>query len=133
MSARKRAAQLDAEIAHALAKRERKPSPEIVTLFEWLADIAEAEGAENLALGQRDLGYTGDRKEFRYSDIFATRMPSAKHDRLVEVIEEASLHPHSKIGRVLTAKEASWMRAQARRIYDEERRHIETALQERNP
>lgn len=137
---KKSSAQLDAEIAHALTKRSKKPSPEVAALFAHLADIAESEGAENLSLAKRDEGYAGDPKEFRFSEIFARHLPTYKHERLVERIEEcqqyaptSSLDLHHGLGRALTEKEADWMRSEARKIYDEERRHIESALRESSP
>lgn len=129
---KKTARQLDNEIAHALTQRPKKPSSSVLAVFESMADNAETDGGENLFLGQRDLGYTGDPKEFRFSKIFARRIPGAKYERLVEIIDEHSQRPHTRLGRVFTPKEAAWMHSEARKIYDDERRHIENALRERN-
>lgn len=129
---KKSARQLDAEIAHALAKPpgSKRPAGDVVKLFEHMADVAEAGGAENLSLGQGSLGYSGDPKEFRFSEIFARRLPSAKHERLLEMIDEYSAHPYRLLGRKLTAKEAEWLRREAKKIYEEERQHIDRALRE---
>lgn len=129
---KKTARQLDGEIADALTQRSKKPSSMVLAVFESMVDNAETEGGENLSLGQRGLGYTGDPKEFRFSKIFASRIPGAKYERLVEIIEEHSQRPHDRLGRVFTPKEAAWMLAEARKIYGDERRHIDNVLRERN-
>jgi hypothetical protein len=117
--------QLDSEIAIALAKQPspKRPGRDVAAVFGDMVDNAVTEGGENLVLGQRGLGYTGDPKEFRFSKIFAIRIPGAKYERLVEIIEEHSQRPHDRLGRVFTPKEAAWMRSEARKIYDDELRH----------
>ena len=126
MTSRKTAAQLDTEIAEALTKRPtrraRGPHPDVANVFTTLANNAEAYGAENLSLARRDEGYTGDPKEFRYSAIFARRLPTYKYELLVDYIEEHRKSPHDRLGRVLTAKEAEWMLREAAKIRDDEQR-----------
>ena len=123
--------QLDVEIDKALAKRparrSRGPSPDVAAVFANLADNAEAYGAENLALARRDEGYTGDPKEFRYSEIFARRLPTYKYELLVDYIEEYRTSPHDRLGRALTAKEAEWMLREASKIRDDEQRALREA------
>jgi hypothetical protein len=125
---KKRGRQLAAEIDEVLAKPpthgSRRPSPDVAAVFSSLADNAEAYGAENLSLARRDEGYTGDPKEFRYSVIFARRLPTYKYELLVDYIEEYRLHPHERLGRLLTAKEAIWMEQEARRIRDGEQQSL---------
>lgn len=127
-SRKKTAAQLDTEIAEALTKRPtrraRGTQPDVAAVFANLADNAEAYGAENLSLARRDEGYTGDPKEFRYSAIFARRLPTYKYELLVDYIEEHRKSPHDLLGRVLTANEAAWMQRKAAKIRDDEKRAL---------
>jgi len=93
---------------------------EVVKLFEHFADDAESYGAENLYLARRDEGYVGDPKEFRFSEIYARRIPTYKYELIGDYIDEASKSPHERLGRRLTAAEADWMRRKAKKLYDEE-------------
>lgn len=94
---------------------------------------------ENLSLAKRDEGYTGDPKEFRFSEIFARRLPTYKYERLIDHIDECQERApkevgdrHFSLGRRLTEKEADWMRQEARKIYDDERDYVENAIRKRN-
>lgn len=123
MKSKKTRAQLDREIGEALATHSTKRSrlsPDVSAAFASMVDNAEADAAENLFLGRRNLGYTGDPKEFRFSPLFARLIPGAKHDRLLEIIEEHSQHPHRRLGRTLTASEANRLLKEAGKIYNEE-------------
>jgi len=116
---KKTARQLDADIAHALVKRTWKPAPNVRALFDWFVELAEIQGTENLVLARRDEGYTGDKMEFRFSDIFGKRFPAYKYDRLIDLITEAEkivYTGNADIGRRLTSKEAEWMSQQASAI-----------------
>lgn len=116
-------AQLDREIGEALAKRSATRSslsPEVTAAFASMVESAETDGAENLFLARRDEGYTGDPKEFRFSVIFARRLPSYKHERIVDYIEQYSQHPHDRLGRKLTASEASRLQQEASKMREEE-------------
>jgi hypothetical protein len=93
---------------------------EIVQLFSDLASNAESYGAENLFLARRDEGYIGDPKEFRFSHIYARRLPTYKHELLVDYIEEYSKTPHDRLQRRLTEREAGWMRREAKKLYAQE-------------
>jgi hypothetical protein len=134
MSRKKSPAQLDAEIAGALAKRSstKRVSRDVAAAFADMAERAEIEAGENLYLGRGALGYTGDPREFRFSALFGTSLPSAKYDRLVEIVDEYSAHPHDRLGRKLTQKEADWMRAEAKKTLEDERLYIQSVLRERN-
>ena len=124
---RPRTTQLNREINDVLAKRPLKRSrlsSAVADAFASMVDNAEVYGAENLVLAQRALGYTGDRMEFRFSDIFARQFPSAKYELLVDYIDEYRRHPHDRLGRKLTDREAAQMGNEARKIYDEEVAHI---------
>lgn len=133
MTAKKSARQIDVEIAHSLAKRPpKKPRPEAVALFEYLADNAEAYGRENLSYARREEGYTGDPKEFRYSEIWAARLPDYKHTLLVDYIDEAYEKPHARLGRKLTQKEQEWMGREATKMFHDEMRFVREDLARRN-
>ena len=113
------ARQLDAEIDSALARRKsgaRKPRPEVVALFAYLEDLAEAGARENLFYARAEEGYVGDPKAFRQSEIWGRRLPDYKQTLLVDYIDEATSSPHERLGRRLTDKEASWMQREASRI-----------------
>lgn len=116
---KKTARKLDADIAHAIAKRAWKPAPNVRALFDWFVELAEIEGTENLVLAQRAEGYTGDRMEFRFSSIFGKRFPAYKYERLIDLITEAERLVYTgaaDIGRKLTSKEAEWMSREASAI-----------------
>ena len=68
---------------------------DVTKLFDHFADNAESYGAENLYLARRDEGYDGDPKEFRFSEIYARRIPTYKHELIVDYIDEASTSPHA--------------------------------------
>jgi len=120
---------LDAEIAQALVKRSgRKPDPDVVAAFEHMASDAESYGAENLFLARRDEGYAGDPKEFRFSEIYARRLPTYVYELLTEYIEQYARIPHDRLGRKLTPKEVDWMTREASRIRDAEVRALRGKL-----
>jgi hypothetical protein len=95
----------------------------VADLFDHFANDAESYGAENLYLARRDEGYVGDPKEFRFSEIYARRIPMYKYELIVDYIDEAAKSPHEKLGRRLTAAEANWMRREAKKLYEEEFSH----------
>lgn len=101
---------------------------EVVELFNDFVTDAESYGAENLFLARRDEGYVGDPKEFRFSHVYARRLPMYKHELIVDYIDESSRLPHDRLRRRLrrrlTDKEADWMRREAKRIYAEELAHV---------
>lgn len=116
---KKTSRQLDEDIAHAVAKRAWKPAANVRAVFDWFVELAEIEGAENLVLARRDEGYTGDKMEFRFSDIFGKRFPAYKYERLIDLITEAERLVYTgaaDIGRKLTSKEAEWMSREASAI-----------------
>lgn len=132
MPSKKSAAQLNAEIAEALVKHapSRKrgaPSADVVATFANMADNAEAYGAENLFLARRAEGYMGNPKEFRFSEIFARRLPTYKYELLVDYIDEHRKIPHDRLGRAFTSKEADWMHSEAAKIRDEAQRALREA------
>ena len=122
---KKTTAQLDREIGTALAKRPARSalSPKLCQVWTRMVEDAETDGAENLFLSRGDEGYTGDPKEFRFSAIFARRIPCYKYERLVDYIEQYGEHPHEHLGRALTAREADRLLKEAGRIRDEELTH----------
>ena len=98
---------------------------EIVDLFGYFTDNAESYGAENLFLARHDEGYVGDPKEFRFSAVYARRLPAYKHELIVDYIEDAGRSSHERLGRRLTSKEADWLRREANKLYQEERAHAQ--------
>jgi hypothetical protein len=130
---KKTARQLDNEIAEALRQpRSKSPASEVIAAFNDMADTAESNAGENLYLGRRELGYTGDSKDFRFSDLCARQLPGEKYAGLIGTIDEARVLSTNPLGRKLTDKEAEWMRREAKKIYEEERQHIDNVLRERN-
>lgn len=101
---------------------------EIVDLLKDFIDNAEVDGAENLYLARHEEGYVGDPKEFRFSEIFARRLPTYKHERIVEYIDEARRLPPPRLRRRLTDKEADWLLREVGKIKEEEQAHIAKAL-----
>ena len=123
MKSKRTPAQLDREIGEALTRRVTKRSRlshDITAAFASMVESAETDAAENLFLARRDEGYTGEPKEFRFSNVYARRLPSYKHERIVDYIEQYSQHPHDRLGRTLTTSEADQLLKEASKIRDEE-------------
>jgi hypothetical protein len=93
---------------------------EVLDLFDQFVADAESYGAENLYLARQDEGYVGDPKEFRFSHVYARRLPTYKHELLLDYIEEYSRIALDRLRRRLMAKEADWMRSKAKKLYEEE-------------
>ncbi len=83
-------------------------------LFLFLEPTAESDAGENLWLGRRLLGYTGDKKEFRFTELFAKRLPGEKYNRMLELIDEYEL----------TRTDITWLRNEARKLYNSEISHL---------
>lgn len=111
------------EILRASTDNATKPSrltPDLSAAFAAMAEEAESDAGENLYLGRRALGYMGDPKEFRFSEIFARHLPGEKYNRLVEIITEFRRRAHDRLRRPLTGREADRLEQEARKIRDEE-------------
>ena len=129
-SARKRGAQLDRDIAEVLGRPQvaRTPSLDVVEAFNRMVNDAAAYGAENLFWDRRRRGYTGDPKEFRFSEVFASNLPTYKYELLIEYIEQYGKRPHEGLGRRLMSDEMDWMRHEAARDRAYEQRAVREAI-----